>query len=244
MSVVEMQSMNVSVLPQQAPMNILWRGAGLGMAPLSWIRAGSKVTPSTYRVTEGNWMLSDRWCHSLSHTWWTERQQSEPEPDLSIKVKEWTFTLCVFRLSTKAPIQQCKNTLLNKSPAFIIIRILYNYKAIQMCWKYHVVIDSVVWRELLYTKLGRCRGSDGGIWQIFSVSDKLPLIHAASICLGPGASVKTNFTNQGAEIWHRRIWKFWVLWCITEKKKMWSNSWARCLTFHRCIINCISPISV
>lgn len=55
-------------LPQQAPTVILWRGAGLGMAPLSWIRAGSKVTPSTYKVTEGNCTLSERWCHSLSHT--------------------------------------------------------------------------------------------------------------------------------------------------------------------------------
>lgn len=40
-------SVNFRVLPQQAPMNILWWGAGLGMAPLSWMRAGSKVTPST-----------------------------------------------------------------------------------------------------------------------------------------------------------------------------------------------------
>ncbi len=60
MPVVDSLHINSSVLPQQAPMNILWRGAGLGMAPLSWMRAGSKVTPSTYRVTEGNWTLSER----------------------------------------------------------------------------------------------------------------------------------------------------------------------------------------
>lgn len=38
----------------------------------------------------------------------------------------------------------------------------------------------------------RYRGSDRGIWQIFSVSVQYPLIHAASICLGPVASVTTN----------------------------------------------------